>query len=59
VALVALTWGLGTETALAQIFGPRRSGLIRASVWWLRWVVPGVLLAILGLYIADSVHHRG
>jgi neurotransmitter:Na+ symporter, NSS family len=59
VALVALTWGLGTETTLAQIFGHRRSGLIRASVWWLRWVVPGVLLVILGLYVADSVSHAG
>jgi NSS family neurotransmitter:Na+ symporter len=55
VALVALTWGLGTETTLVQIFGERRSGPIRWSVWWLRWVVPGVLLVILGLYVADAM----
>jgi len=55
VAVIALTWRLGSETTLTQIFGDRRSGLIRASVWWLRWVVPGVLLLILGLYVVDSV----
>jgi NSS family neurotransmitter:Na+ symporter len=55
VAVIALTWGLGRETALAQIFGGRRSAPIRWSLWWLRWVVPAVLLAILGLYVADSV----
>jgi NSS family neurotransmitter:Na+ symporter len=58
VALIALTWGIGTETTLTQIFGDRRSGLIRSSVWWLRWVVPAVLLLILGLYVADSVSSR-
>jgi neurotransmitter:Na+ symporter, NSS family len=57
VAVVALTWGLGTEKTFAQIFGGRRSTLIRSSVWWLRWVVPVVLLAILALYVADSVGH--
>jgi SNF family Na+-dependent transporter len=55
VAVFALTWGLGSETTLTQIFGDRRSPAIRASLWWLRWVVPGVLLIILGLYVADSV----
>ena len=55
VAVVALTWGLGAETMLTQIFGTRRSALIRSSLWWLRWVVPAVLLVIFGLYVADSV----
>jgi NSS family neurotransmitter:Na+ symporter len=55
VAVIALTWGLGAETTLMQIFAKRRSGAVRWSVWWLRWVVPAVLLAILGLYIVDSV----
>jgi len=59
VAVIALTWGLGTETTFVQIFGARRSALIRASVWWLRWVVPAVLLIILALYVADSVGKGG
>ena len=59
VAVIALTWGLGTETTFAQIFGARRSALIRSSVWWLRWVVPAVLLVILALYVADSLGKGG
>jgi NSS family neurotransmitter:Na+ symporter len=55
VAVIALTWGLGTEATLDQIFGNRRSTLARSSAWWLRWVVPVVLLLILALYVADSV----
>jgi neurotransmitter:Na+ symporter, NSS family len=55
VAVVALTWGLGAEPTLCQIFGERRGALIRSSLWWLRWIVPGVLLVILGLYVADSI----
>jgi neurotransmitter:Na+ symporter, NSS family len=57
VAVIGLTWGLGTETTLDQVFGERRSTWMRSSVWWLRWVVPLVLLAILGLYVADSAGH--
>jgi NSS family neurotransmitter:Na+ symporter len=59
VALLALTWGFGSETTLRQIFGERRSRPIRWSVWWLRWVVPGVLLLILGLYVADTLGKAG
>jgi NSS family neurotransmitter:Na+ symporter len=55
VAVVALTWRVGEESILTQVFGSRRSPAIRASLWWLRWVVPVVLLVILGLYVADSV----
>jgi neurotransmitter:Na+ symporter, NSS family len=55
VAVIALTWGLGSEKALSQIFGARRSRLMRWSVAWLRWVVPAVLLVILVLYVADSL----
>jgi NSS family neurotransmitter:Na+ symporter len=55
VAVIALTWRVGEKATLTQVFGNRRSPAIRASLWWLRWVVPGVLLVILGLYVADSV----
>ena len=55
VAVVALTWRVGEESILTQVFGQQRSPAIRASLWWLRWVVPVVLLVILGLYVADSV----
>jgi NSS family neurotransmitter:Na+ symporter len=59
VALIALTWGLGIETTIAQIFGERKSGVLRWSVWWLRWMIPAVLLVILCLYVADSVGNGG
>lgn len=55
VALVALTWGLGAPTTLAQICGGRTTRWSRAYYHWLRWVVPGALLVILGLYVIDSV----
>ena len=55
VAVVALTWRVGEESILTQVFGSQRSPAIRASLWWLRWVVPVVLLVILGLYVAGSV----
>jgi NSS family neurotransmitter:Na+ symporter len=60
VALVALTWGFGAETTVAQIFGARPPPLLpRVTVWWLRWVVPAVLVVILCLYVADSVGNGG
>lgn len=52
LALVALAWGLGRTTTLAQIFG-RTSG-VQPTIFfaWIRWVVPAALLVTLGLYVA-------
>ena len=47
LAVLALTWGLGRETTLTQIFGGRRDRACLLYVHWLRWAVPGVLLFVL------------
>ena len=59
VALLALTWGLGQPVVLAQLCGGRTTPWSRAYYHWLRWVVPGVLVAILVLYVIDSVRGGG
>lgn len=52
VAVLALVWGLGRAAALFQL---ALSGSL-ATVWlaWLRWVVPALLVLVLGLYAADN-----
>lgn len=66
LAVTALAWGLGRRAALAEIFGPSRaaapghtgpipSTLHALLLWWLRWAVPGALLAILFLYIRSRI----
>jgi NSS family neurotransmitter:Na+ symporter len=55
VAAVALTFGLGRSVAIGQIFGGRTTRWTAAYFLWLRWIVPGVLLVILALYVIDSM----
>lgn len=52
VAVLALVWGLGRAAALSQL---ALSGTL-ATIWlaWLRWVVPALLILVLGLYAADN-----
>ena len=47
LAVLALTWGLGREATLTQIFGGRRGRARMLYVHWLRWAVPGALLLVL------------
>ena len=56
LALLALTWGLGSQGAKEALFGktaePRFANF---TLFWLRWVIPGVLLLVLGMYIVEQV----
>ncbi len=51
LALIALTWGLGKTKALNQLFGRERASWHAAYFRWIKWVVPGILLAVLIGYI--------
>jgi NSS family neurotransmitter:Na+ symporter len=55
LAVVALTWGLGRAATLGQIFGESPRGWRSACFHWLRFVVPGALLAILLGYIHSKI----
>ena len=53
LAIIALCWGFGKSITLRQIF-EKESGN-ELFFLWLRWVIPGVLFAILIIYIYNSV----
>lgn len=61
LAVIGLVWGLGRAVTMGQIYGPGSAGHSgarrweRACFWWLRWVVPGALLAILVSYIHSKI----
>ncbi len=55
LALIALTWGLGRLTTLAQILGKSSGFRAEFMYRWLKWVVPAVLLVILVNYVVSAV----
>lgn len=55
LAVIGLTWGLGKMTAVRQIFDRPAGRWHEVFYFWLRWVIPGTLLLILGSYIYSSV----
>jgi len=54
LAVIGLTWGLGKKTALIQIFG-NTSKWGSVFYFWIRWVVPLALIAVLMGYIYSSI----
>lgn len=54
IALLALTWGLGAALARQQLFGASGGRGQFAYLFWLRWVVPGILSIIFVLYLLDT-----
>ena len=55
IAIIALTRGLGRITTRQQIF-PQQSGFFAAlSLFWLRWVIPLALVAVLGAYLFSLI----
>ena len=55
LAVIALTWGLGKRTALAQIFGSETGAWRHLYFQWLRWAVPGALVLALCAYLYQIV----
>lgn len=54
LAVLALLWGLGSDTARRQLFGDSNGMGARVWLFWLRWIVPGTLSLILALYLYDA-----
>ena len=55
LAVLAITWGLGKQGVLKQIFGSEEGRGKTLFFFWLRWVVPGALFCILIGYIYASI----
>ena len=54
IAIITVTWGIGQVRTKLQIFGPSASGWHNTYFRWLKWVVPGVMLAVLGGYVISN-----
>ena len=48
LALLALAWGIGRAETVRQVFGAERPVLSAAYFFWIKWVAPAILLAVLG-----------
>ena len=47
LAVLGITWGLGRRKLLDQIFADEAAGFQTFTYYWLKWVVPFVLLSVL------------
>jgi NSS family neurotransmitter:Na+ symporter len=50
ITVIGLTWGLGKAITSRQIFG-KESKWSKFYFFWLKWIIPAVLLLILVLYV--------
>ncbi|MFQ5648583.1 MAG: sodium-dependent transporter [bacterium] len=55
MAVLGVAWGLGQAKALQEIFGGEHTVWHRLYYFWIRWLVPGVLLIVLASYIYTSI----
>lgn len=55
IAVVTVAWGLGRIRTNLQIFGNTRHVWHTTYFYWLKWVVPGVMLVVLGTYVVRNI----
>ena len=55
IAVITVAWGLGQVKAKLQIFGETSLGWHTTYFYWLKWVIPGVMLLVLGVYVASNI----
>lgn len=55
IAVITVTWGLGQVRTNLQIFGVTSHGWQTSYFIWLKWVVPGVMMVVLGSYVASNI----
>ncbi|NKB35601.1 MAG: hypothetical protein GKR93_00340 [Gammaproteobacteria bacterium] len=55
LAVVALTWGIGRERTLNQVFGSRRGAFVSFYFVWIKWVVPLILIVVLSGTVYEAV----
>lgn len=55
IAVVAVTWGMGRLATKLQIFGSSSAEWHDYYYQWLKWVVPGVMLVVIGGYVVSNI----
>jgi neurotransmitter:Na+ symporter, NSS family len=55
IAVITVAWGLGRVKTNLQIFGETSHGWHANYFFWLKWVVPGVMLVVLGGFVASNI----
>lgn len=55
IAVVAVAWGIGRAKTKLQIFGSSTANWHDTYFQWLKWVVPGVMLVVIGGYILSNI----
>jgi len=54
IAVVTVAWGMGQVKARLQLFGTSETHWHQPYFQWLKWIVPGVMLIVLGGYVASN-----
>jgi len=56
LAILALSWGMGKQKLMFELFNSRTLGIRRElAAWWIRYAVPLTLIAVLAGYIYESL----
>jgi NSS family neurotransmitter:Na+ symporter len=56
LAVLGITWGLGKARSVDQIFGNDEAKPLKSfTLFWLKWVVPAVLLSVLAGYVYSLI----
>ena len=55
IAIVTVAWGLDVARTKLQLFGSESAGWHGPYLLSLKWIVPGVMLAVLIGYIASNL----
>jgi len=57
LAIVAVAWGFSRSHLAQQVFGHSAERGLRDRLWqlWLRWVIPGILVALLLGYVLSQI----
>jgi NSS family neurotransmitter:Na+ symporter len=57
LAIVAVAWGFSRSHLAQQVFGHSAKHGLRDRLWqlWLRWVIPGILMALLLGYVLSQL----
>ena len=55
IAMTTVAWGIGRLATKAQIFGSADRPWHDAYFAWLKWVLPGVMIIVLGSYLVSNL----
>ncbi len=55
LCILGLTWGIQRSEVLQHMLGAGSPTLQKATFFWIKWIIPLALLAVLALYLRDAV----